>query len=62
MAPQAKNGVVIADFIGLVTNIGAIANDEAVQAASVQENLVCTRPAEVSTRPGLRRVSFDDED
>lgn len=62
MQPTSRQGVQISDFIGLITNVGTIASDAAVQAAAVQVNLVCTRPAEVATRPGLRKVSFDDEE
>lgn len=61
MAPNSKSGVPITDFMGLVTNQGNIATDEAAMTSAKQVNLRCVATGEISTRPGLRPVEFDED-
>ena len=60
--PQSKAQTVVADFPGLMTNIGPDAPGGAPGAAEVQENLTCQRPGEMRVRPGIKPVEYDDEE
>ncbi len=62
MQPVSKAGLPITDFVGLVTNTGRIATEDDVMAAEAQVNLAATSKSEVSTRPGLRPVIFDEDE
>ncbi len=61
MSPNPRTAYTISTFPGLYTNTGPSASDSPVGAASIQENLQCTRMFGTRTRPGLAQVQFDDE-
>lgn len=61
MAPVSKAGILINDFQGLVTNTGPTASGEEAQNAAVQLNLVSYGPGEMTARPGLKPVRFDED-
>ncbi len=52
--------VEIKDFSGLMTR--ADPDDLPPGAAQVQTNLTSSRPGELRVRPGLRQVSFDEQE
>lgn len=62
MAPVSRQGVPVLDFMGLVTNVGRIATEQTAMASSALINLTALAPGELSTRPGLRPVSFDEDE
>ncbi len=59
MQKPAKPDVFIPDFLGMMTNVDQ--RDIATGAAEVQVNLQCVRIGELSTRSGLREVTFEDD-
>ena len=62
MTPQPKAVAAITDWPGLYTNSGPSSGGRPPGTAEVQQNLQSTRPGELSTRPGLQPVRFDDEE
>lgn len=62
MIPVSKTGVAITTFSGLFTNQGRLVTDaESAQSTALQVNLRSVAPGEVSSRPGTRRVVFDED-
>lgn len=61
MVPVSRAAVELSDFLGLMTNAGRVVDGEAQKTASRQVNLRCVAVSEMSTRPGLRRVVFDED-
>jgi hypothetical protein len=59
--PVARDGVVVRDFPGLVSNMGPDAPGAAEGAAAEQVNLLTVRPGLLEVRPGTRPVAFDEE-
>jgi hypothetical protein len=62
MVPVSKTGAVIGDFAGLVSNSGRLATGNDVQNAATQINLACVSPNKITTRPGIRPVTFDEDE
>lgn len=60
--PVSRANAVVRDFAGLVTNAGPVAVDPNQGAMAELVNLSPARQGELTTRPGLRPVSFDDEE
>ena len=60
--PVSRANAVVRDYAGLLTNAGAVAADPSAGAASELVNLSPARPGELRVRPGLRPVSFDEEE
>ena len=58
--PVSRATVQVRDWPGLVTNTGPMAGGDAGTAVE-QTNLRANVPGELSARPGLRAVAFDDE-
>lgn len=61
VAPITRGGVIVTDFQGLVSNAGRMA-EGAGNASSKQVNLVCVSIGEISSRPGIRPVTFDEDE
>lgn len=59
MGQPARQAVEIRDFPGLATEPDAL--DIPPGAAIVQSNMQCVREGQLSSRPGLRPVSFEEE-
>lgn len=59
MAPTSKQYIELDDFPGLVTNLDGSSIPPA--AASIQLNLLPNRVGELTGRPGLAVVSFEDD-
>lgn len=62
MKPDPKSVAAITDWPGLYTNSGPSTGGRPPGTAEIQDNLQCTRPGELRTRPGLQPVQFDDEE
>ena len=60
MQPVSKSGTVFSDFNGLVTNMGRIPSAGEMN-SDAQVNLMSIAPSEITSRPGLRRVMFDED-
>jgi len=60
MTPTTRATVVIDDFLGLASNTGRLAVEQTAMVAAVQVNLRSVAMNEMSTRPGLRRVTYDE--
>lgn len=61
MAPTSRASIMILDFLGLVSATGRMASDQAAMTAASQINLTCIAPDELTCRPGLRPVTFDED-
>lgn len=61
MLPVGRAGTSITQFGGLATNVGPIVSGDDAMTAAVQINLTCVRNGELSTRPGLQVVTFDED-
>lgn len=48
--------------MGLVSNVGRIATEQTAMASSALINLTAVAPGELSTRPGLRPIRFDEDE
>lgn len=59
MSQKAKDGVVIRDFPGLATRPDSI--DLPPGGAVLQENLQSHAEGELTTRPGVRQATFEEE-
>lgn len=62
MKPDPKGVAAIMDWPGLFTNSGPSAGGRPPGTAEMQTNLQCVREGELTTRPGLQPVQFDDEE
>jgi len=60
MAPNTRANITIDDFLGMATNTGRLAVEQTAMVAAVQVNLRSVAMNEMSTRPGLRRVTYDE--
>jgi len=59
MLDKPKSQVDIKDFPGLATR--ADPDDVPLGSATRQVNLTCVTPAALTSRPGLREVSFEED-
>lgn len=59
MAPQSRQFIELDDFPGLFTNLDGSQTPPA--AAAVLTNLLPNRVGEMTSRPGLQPVVFEDE-
>lgn len=62
MQPVSKQGIPITDFLGLKTSNGRIATADDAQTSSLQINLAVIATGEMKSRPGLRPVTFDEDE
>lgn len=58
MQPSTPPTVKVWDFGGLVTRPDA--DDIPMGAATLQTNMTCIKASELSLRPGLRQVNFEE--
>lgn len=59
MSQKAKDGVVIRDFPGLATRPDSL--DVPPGGAVLQENLLSHAEGELTTRAGVKQVTFEEE-